>query len=185
MTDTHNPKDDNFVMNEESASDEADDDREEYFEAPVSRLDFKSRIPLILGGIGLVLVVILVWLFLSGGRQPTDSNATQKLMSRLTQLEEKLAKLEWLDQGLARLDKQEKNYEALVQKIDRIEGAMKQQSALIEKKIQLLGTRPPTAESSPKKPTASNGKAETATTGVHVVKSGEIRDQYRSIAKTE
>ena len=173
MTDRNDPNDDNFVMSEENASQEDDDDREEYFEAPVSRWELKSHLPVILGAIGLVLVAIVVWLFLSGGRQPADSNATKDLNSRLTQLEEKLAKLEWLDQGLARLDKQEKDHEAMVQRIDRVEAAMKKQSALIEKKIRLLGTKPPAGNGAAKKVAPTTGKAKTTTENVHVVKSGD------------
>ena len=173
MTDQHDPHDDNFVMSEESNSNADDDDREEYFETPVSRRDLKSHAPVVFGAIGLILVATVVWLFLSGDRQPVDSNAIQKIDSRLTQLEEKLAKLEWLDQGLARLDVQEKNYEALVERIDKIERAVKQQSALFEKKIRLLGTRPPSGKGSTLKPTSSVNKPQTSSTKVHVVQTGD------------
>jgi LysM repeat protein len=173
MTDSHDLNDDNFVMSDEHPSQENDDDREEYFEAPVSRWDLKSHKPVIFGAIGLVLLSIMVWLFLSVGRQPADNSAAGELESRMTQLEEKLAKLEWLDQGLARLDKQEKNYEALVQRIDRLEAAMKQQSALIDKKIRLLGTRPPAPKSAAKKTAPTAEKSKTANDGIHVVKSGD------------
>ena len=173
MTDRQDPHDDNFVMSEESNSHEDDDDREEYFEAPVSRWDLKSHAPVVLGAIALVLVVIMVWLFLSGDRQPVDNNAIQKIDSRLTQLEEKLAKLEWLDQGLARLDVQEKNYETLVERIGKIEGAVKQQSALFEKKIRLLGTRPPAEKGSAPKTASSTSEAKTNSAKTHVVQSGD------------
>ena len=115
----------------------------------------------------------MVWLFLSGDRQPVDSNVIQKIDSRLTQLEEKLAKLEWLDQGLARLDVQEKNYDALVQRIDKIEGAVKQQSALFEKKIRLLGTKPPATKGTKQKTVSTNGKSKSASAKIHVVQSGD------------
>lgn len=173
MTDHDERLDDNFVMNHENTTTEDDDDREEYFEAPVSRWDFKSHMPLVLGTTGLVLVAIVAWWLLSGGNQAGDSSTVQKLDQRLTQMEEKLAKLEWLDQGLARLDKQEKTYEALVKKIDRIETAMKQQSALIEKKITLLGTQPPAPANEAKKTSAKTGETKPTSSGIHVVKSGD------------
>ena len=94
MTDRHDPNDDNFVMSEENHSQQDNDDREEYFEAPVSRWELKSHTPVIFGAVALVLVAIVAWLLISDERQPVDSNAIQKLDSRLTQLEEQLARVE-------------------------------------------------------------------------------------------
>ena len=68
---------------------------------------------------------------------------------------------------------QEKNHEALVQRIDKIEGAVKQQSALFEKKIRLLGTRPPAGKGSNQKSTSSASKAKASSAKIHVVQSGD------------
>jgi LysM repeat protein len=173
MTDHRERLDDNFVMNEENTAHEDDDDREEYFEAPVSRWDVRSRRPLLFGAAGLVVVAIVAWLLLSGGNRAVEHGTVQQLEQRLTQMEEKLAKLEWLDQGLARLDKQEKSHDALVAKIDRIEEALRQQSALIDKKIRLLGTKPPAPGASAKKTTAKTGETKSAPAEIYVVKSGD------------
>jgi len=174
MTGNHDESDDNFVMRDEGTSREEEDDREEFFEAPVSRVDFKSHAPIIAGAIGLVLIAMLVWLFLSGNRRPADSDMVQSLDSRLTQLEEKLAKLEWLDQGLARLDKQEKDFAALTQRIVQMEDAYKKELAQIGKNIKSLDKSQTAAKASTEAPAPPAEKKEVvAASRIHVIKTGE------------
>lgn len=174
MASQHDPNDDNFVMREENSSQGQDDDREEYFEAPAARMDLRSHVPVIVGAVGLILVALIVWLFLSGGRQAGDGNATQKFDSRLTQLEEKLAKLEWLDQGLARLDKQEKDFVALTEKVERMEASYNRELAKITKNVSKIDKKAKSVNTRPDAPAVTaNKKSGGAAPKIHVVKAGD------------
>ncbi len=174
MAAPHDQNDDNFVMSEENQAHEEDDDREEYFEAPATRVDLKSHTPVIVGAIGLLLVAVIVWLFLSDDRQSLDTNAIQKFESRLTQLEEKLAKLEWLDQGLARLDKQEKDYAGLSEKIDQLDAAYKRELANIARTVKKSGQPSPAKKANKDAPKVASVKKDAGPSSkTHTVKAGE------------
>lgn len=174
MAGNQDHNDDNFVMNEENQSQGQDDDREEYFEAPPTRMDLRSHVPVIIGAVGLVLVALIAWLFLSGGRQTSDGSTIQKFESRLTQLEEKLAKIEWLDQGLARLDKQEKDFVALTEKIEKMEAAYKRELANITQNVSNIDKRAASGKIRADVPAApADKKIASPASKVHVVKAGD------------
>lgn len=174
MSGNQDHNDDNFVMREENQPQGQEDDREEYFEAPATRMDLRSHVPVVVGAVGLILVTLIVWLFLSGGRQTSNVGSNQKFESRLTQLEEKLAKLEWLDQGLARLDKQEKDFVALTEKVEKMEAAYKRELAKITQNVSNIDKRAASGkirEDAPAEPAGK--KIARPAQKVHVVKAGD------------
>ena len=165
-------QDDNFVMSHETPPQE-EDKREEYLEAAATGSDVKSRLPIVIGAAGLVLVVAILWGMLSGGGRQAGDETLQKLDSRLTQLEEKLAKIEWLDQGLARLDKQEKAADELVRRIDDIDAALKSELSRLGQKIKTLEKNPGATAGGRAAPVAAAAEKNDSKPKLHQVSAGE------------
>ncbi len=177
---------DNFVMSGKHATGE---DREETYgfaaeEVPVVRRSLK---PVLIAAAGLLVAVIIVLMFLSGSPSSGDKEQVKSHEARLRSIEEKLAKLEWLDTGLARLDRKEKEIAALSERIAQLESALNLKVDQLSKQISKpQAAKPPEsapskAENAPSKteppaPKAAAAPAKTAKdakTKVHVVQKGE------------
>lgn len=169
MSDHPDHEEDNFVMHAEAPPREENDDRQAFFESSRSGFDLRAHAPLIAGACGLALVLVIAWLFFFGGRGATTGDAFAQLEARIVLLEDKLAKIEWLDQGLARLNKQETDFEGLSEKVAQLEAALKQESARVEKRLAAIkpATAPPLPAAAPAE------KAQSTPPAVHVVSTGD------------
>ena len=172
-----NPKD-NFVMSGKRSGSEEREDTFEYSSTQESGVK-KSAKPIVLAGAGLLLAVIVALMFLSGSPKSGDKDQIKNMDGRLKSMEEKLAKLEWIDTGLARLDRREKE-------IASISDRMVQLEATLNKKVDQLSkeaarpapkpaeTPPPKVEAAPAKPAVSPAKTEKdLKSKMHVVQKGE------------
>lgn len=117
-----NPKD-NFVM---SGKRPGSDEREDTFgyssaEEVGSK---KSMKPIVIAGAGLLVAVIAVLMVLSGSPKSSEKDQLKGLETRLKTVEEKLARLEWIDTGLARLDRKEKEIASLSERMIQLEATL-------------------------------------------------------------
>ncbi len=117
-----NPKD-NFVM---SGKQTGGDDREEsygYSQTEDSGRP-KSIKPVLIGGGVLLVAVIVILMFLSSAPKTAERDLIKSLETRLKNIEEKLAKLEWIDTGMARLERKEKEMASISERMAQLESAL-------------------------------------------------------------
>jgi LysM repeat protein len=179
-----NPKE-NFVMSGPHGNGE---EREESYEE-ASQVDSgarKSLKPVLIAGAGLLAAVVVLLMVFSGSPRTADKEQFKNLEARLKILEEKLAKLDWIDTGMARLDRREKEITSLAERLNQMESAF-------SRKIDQLSKEPPKpqakapeapaaktesqaakAEAPSPKPAPAPPKVEKETKGrIHVVQKGE------------
>jgi LysM repeat protein len=177
---------DNFVMSGKHATGE---EREETygFASGESASAKRSLKPVLIAAAGLLIAVIFVLMFLSGSPKSSEKEQVKSHEARLRSIEEKLAKLEWLDTGLARLDRKEKEIASLSERMLQLESALNLKVDQLSKQMaKPQATKQPEpspskAESAPSKaePPAQKAVASPAPTGkdtktkVHVVQKGE------------
>jgi LysM repeat protein len=177
-----NPKD-NFVMSGKH------EDREEPFNhASAENIGARRSLkPILIAGAGLLVAVIVVLMFLSGSPKSSEKDQVKSHEARLRVIEEKLAKLEWLDTGLARLDRKEKEIASLSERMLQLESALNRKVDQLSKEmVKLPAAKQPDApaakmESAPSKPEPPAQKAvsspastvKDAKTKVHTVQKGE------------
>ncbi len=117
-----NPKD-NFVM---SGKQTGGDDREESY--GYSQTEDSSRPksikPVLIGGGILLVAVIVILMFLSSAPKTAERDLIKSLETRLKNIEEKLAKLEWIDTGMARLERKEKEMASISERMAQLESAL-------------------------------------------------------------
>ena len=181
MVDPKNDNREEFIINDNYAAEEAAAlDREDYYERSSRVFREKSIVPFVIGGLGLLVLVILLVIFLSKPKNIVDQDYLQSLESRMQQMEKKLATIGVIDQTIERLGKQEKDLDRLDKKADRFESAVTTQIDQIIKELgvlhQKISRNSVTAAPQPKtadqiQPAASK-KAESATQ-IHQVQAGE------------
>ena len=164
------------------------EDREEPFEyaAGPEESAKKSLKPIMVAGAGLLVAVIVALMFVSGSPRSADRDLVKSLEGRVKQIEEKLAKLEWIDTGMARLDRREKELAALSERLNQIEAG-------VAKKIDQLGKEaakppakapePPAARSDPPPAKAEAPPAKTAAAPFKVEK--ETKSRTHEVQKGE
>ncbi len=171
-------------MSGQPSVDERRDETFEYAEGP-EETGKKSLKPIMVAGGGLLVAVIVVLMFVSGSPRSADRDLVKSLEGRVKQIEEKLAKLEWIDTGMARLDRREKDVVALTERLNQIEAGL-------NKKIDQIGreaAKPPAktteapapksepgpakAEAPPVKTAPPPAKAAAAPAKTHEVQKGE------------
>ncbi len=180
-----------FVM---SGKYEAGTEREEPYRYAAGGGERNGKLPLktlLTAGAGLLLALVVVLMIFSGSPRSADKDQIKSLDARLKQIEEKLAKLEWIDTGLARLDRKEKDLSALSERITQLESSLGRRIDQIAKEAVKPATKPephaakpespaPRAEAAPK-PAAAAPKADKApATKLYVVQKG---DTLYSIAR--
>jgi LysM repeat protein len=128
---------DNFVIN-----DKYDDARElnqqDYYDDHSGILPKKYLNPFTIGAAGLVVIVILLIVFLSGPEDAVDSKRLQSLEAKIQQLEKKLASIDAIDQALDRLGKQEQNLNLISERFDRFNSTVTTQIDQIIKELGAL-----------------------------------------------
>ncbi|MCU0564837.1 MAG: LysM peptidoglycan-binding domain-containing protein [Desulfobacterales bacterium] len=108
------PTKDNFVM-----SGKKEEREEAYDYVAESGSAKRSMKPIVIAGAVLLGAIVVVLMFLSG-----SPRSVRNMEARLKAAEEKLVKLEWIDTGLARLDRKEKEMAAMSERMLQLETAM-------------------------------------------------------------
>jgi hypothetical protein len=75
----------------------------------------------LIGGGILLVAVIVILMFLSSAPKTAERDLIKSLESRLKNIEEKLAKLEWIDTGMARLERKEKEFASISELMAQLE----------------------------------------------------------------
>jgi LysM repeat protein len=128
---------DNFVINDKY-DDARELDQEDYYDDHSGILPKKYLNPFTIGAAGLVVIVILLVVFLSGPEDTVDSKRLQSLEVKIQQLEKKLASIEAIDQALGRLGKQEQNLNLISERFDRFNSTVTTQIDQIIKELGAL-----------------------------------------------
>jgi LysM repeat protein len=172
-----NPKD-NFVMSGKRTGADERDESYDYSTAQDGGSK-KSMKPIVIAGAGLLVAVIVVLMFLSGAPKSGEKDQIKNIESRLKGVEEKLAKLEWIDTGLARLDRKEKEIAAISERMVQLEAALNKKVDQLSKDVAKAPSKP-TEPSAPKAETPTPKTGATPASGekgvkakVHVVQKGE------------
>jgi LysM repeat protein len=178
-----NPKD-NFVMSGKQAG---GDDREEsygYSQNEDNRRP-KSMKPVLIGGGILLVAVIVILMFLSSAPKSAERDLIKSLETRLKTIEEKLAKLEWIDTGMARLERKEKEMASISERMAQLESTLtkkvdqlsKDMSKPAAKPVEPAAPKPESAAHKPEpavqKPAAPAKVEKDAKARMHAVQKGE------------
>ncbi|MGE5257676.1 MAG: LysM peptidoglycan-binding domain-containing protein [Hyphomicrobiales bacterium] len=168
-----NPKD-NFVM---SGKRSGSDEREDAFGyASADEVGSKKSMkPIVIAGAGLLVAVIAVLMIMSGSPKSGEKDQLKSIETRLKTIEEKLARLEWIDTGLARLDRKEKEIASLSERMIQIETALNKKVEQPPRDAVKPAQAPaPKVEAATPKPAPAPAKTEKeAKPKMHVVQKGE------------
>jgi LysM repeat protein len=178
-----NPKED-FVMSGKQAGGEDREDSFGYSQSEDGSRQ-KSLKPVLIGGGVLLIAVIVLLMFLSGAPKTAERDLIKGMEARLKGIEEKLAKLEWIDTGMARLERKEKEIGSINERMAQLEGALTRKVDQLSKEMTKPAPKPPEpaapkAEPAAPKPdvaapkAAAPAKAEKDTRAkLHAVQRGE------------
>ena len=139
MVDAPKENHEDFVISEDNdtAGDE-DLGQEGYYGNQTGLLQNKSNFPYIIGGIGLIVIVILLVMVLSGPSDGVDGEQLQALEERIQGLEQKLATVGVISQALNRIENNEKDINLFMERVDRFEGTVTTQIDQIIKELGAL-----------------------------------------------
>ena len=171
------PKDtreDFVISNGYDEEEEEDLGREDYYSRPTGVLQNKSNLPYIIGGVGLVFIVILFVIILSGSSDGVKLEQLQALEKRIEQLEKRMTTMGVMDQALERIDKSEKELGLIMERVDRFESTLTTQIDQIIKELGVLHQKTgssPTPKTQAPKPVAKTGTGKKAK--FHEVSVGE------------
>jgi LysM repeat protein len=139
MVDPKFDKQENFVIDEKYNEEELKElNREDYYDDHSGILQKKYFTPFTVGGIGLVIIVILFIVLLTGTKDTVDSEQLQSLETRIQQLEKKLASVAGMDQTLDQIGKQEEKLNSIGQRFDSFNSAVSTQIDQIIKELGAL-----------------------------------------------
>ena len=184
MPEREDTRKEDFVMSSKYAGGEEREGSYEYT-ASEDNTAKRSLKPVLIAGGGLLVAVIVVLMFLSGSPKSAEKDQIKSIETRLKQIEEKLAKLEWIDTGMARLDRKEKDFATLAERMTQMESSMNRRidqlgkeavkpAAKQEPATAKTESAPPRPEAAPAKSAPASPKAEKDSKAkVHVVEKGE------------
>ena len=130
---------DNFVINDKYDDEEVQElNREDYYDDHAGMFRKKYLTPFTIGGVGIIVIVILLVIFLSGPKDVVDSRQLQSLEAKIQQLEKKLAAIGVIDQALDRLGNQEQNLNLISERFDRFNSTVTTQIDQIIKELGAL-----------------------------------------------
>ena len=184
MPEREDTRKEDFVMSSKYAGGEEREGPYEYT-ASEDNTAKRSLKPVLIAGGGLLVAVIVVLMFLSGSPKSAEKDQIKSIETRLKQIEEKLAKLEWIDTGMARLDRKEKDFATLTERMTQMESSMNRRidqlgkeavkpAAKHEPATAKTESAPPRPEAAPAKSAPASPKAEKDSKAkVHVVEKGE------------
>ncbi len=139
MVDSKFKTPENFVINDKYDDEEVRElGREDYYDDHSSIFRKKYLNPFTIGGVGLIVIVILLVIFLSGPKDAVDSRQLQSLEVKIQQLEKKLASIGAMNQALDRLDKQEQKLNLISKRFDRFNSTVMTQIDQIIKELGVL-----------------------------------------------
>ena len=139
MADSKNDNQEDFVISKDLEDEEAEDyHREDYYGNHVGIFQKKTLTPMVIGGVGLVVLVILLIFIISRTGNVIGKEQLQSLETRIQQLESKLATIGVIDQALDRLAEQEQKFTLLSKRADRMEATAKTQIDQIIKELGIL-----------------------------------------------
>ena len=129
----------NFVINDKYDDEEIRElNRENYYDDHSGSIRKKYLTPVTIGGVGLIIIVILLVIFLSGPKDVVGSKQLQSLEVKIQQLEKKLASPGLMDQALDRLGKQEQKLNLISEQFDRVNSTVTTQIDQIIKELGAL-----------------------------------------------
>jgi len=176
MTTQEHDENDNFVMRTESEDTDVNEDQEEdYYLSEGSNLQKPKMLPWIVGaGVLLLLVVLFVGVF-SKDDNSADMAQLKDLEARIARLEDKLAVAEKLQEGMTRIEKQEKTLANLLVRFDNLESGIVKQMAQFKKELtesrqKSVKAAAPQAKAAPP---PDKPKKEEAKPKIHEVRAGE------------
>ena len=174
MVDASKTRED-FVISEDDDTDEEENlGQEDYFDNQTSLLQNKTNLVYIIGGIGLVVIVILLFMVLSGPSDSINNERLQALEKRIQGMEQVLATVGVIGQSLDKIDNNEKEINLFMERVDRFEGTVTTQIDQIIKELGVLHQKTgsaPAPKAKAKQPVAKS--AEPKKIKVHEVKPGE------------
>jgi len=175
MVDASNKNREDFVISEDGDTDAQEDlGQENYYDNQTSLLQNKSNLSYIIGGIGLVVIVILLFMVLSGPSDDLDSQRIQALEKRIQGMEQVLATVGVIGQSLDKIDNNEKEINLFMERVDRFEGTVTTQIDQIIKELGALHQKTgsaPAPKAKAKQPVAKS--PEPKKINIHEVKAGD------------
>ena len=130
---------DNFVINDKYDDEDIQElNREDYYDDHSGIFRNKYLNPFTIGGVGLVVIVVLLVILLSGPEDAVDSRQLQSLEVKIQQLEKKLASMGAMNQAFDRLDELEQKMSLISERYDRFNGTVTTQIDQIIKELGLL-----------------------------------------------
>lgn len=180
MQEREDGRKEDFVM---SGKYEAGTEREEPYRYAAGGEESTGKLPLktiVIAGAGLLLALVVVLMIFSGSPRSAEKEQISSLDVRLKQVEEKLAKLEWIDTGLARLDRKEKDISALSERITQIEAGLGRRIDQIAREAAKPESPAPRPEAAAKPGAAAPKVDKTPAPKTYVVQKG---DTLYSIAR--
>jgi LysM repeat protein len=169
-----NQSDDNFTMSDPDDQAASIDPQEEaYLRGRTSEPGRSSKLRLaIIGAVVLVLILITISIFRGG--EGDSAGKIQELEARIAQIEEKIAKMDWIEKSVTRIGAQEQNFGMLSERVERFEASVKKELSEVSQQLKALRQKP--AASSTAKPAAVSSSASTpkvAAPKTHTVQAGE------------
>jgi len=175
MVDASNKNREDFVISGDGDTDAQEDlGQENYYDNQTSLLQNKSNLSYIIGGIGLVVIVILLFMVLSGPSDDLDSQRIQALEKRIQGMEQVLATVGVIGQSLDKIDNNEKEINLFMERVDRFEGTVTTQIDQIIKELGVLHQKTgsaPAPKAKAKQPVAKS--PEPKKINDHEVKAGD------------
>ncbi len=145
MVDSKFENHDNFVINDKYEDEEVRElDREDYYDDHSGIFRKKYLNPMTIGGAGLIAIIILLVIFLSGPNDSVDGKQLQSLEAKILQLEKKLVSIGPMEQSSGRLGSLEQKLSRISERFDgfnstvttQIDQIIKELSALHQKSSQ-------------------------------------------------
>ena len=131
-----------------------------------------SSIPLVLLGLGFVVMIILFIVFLSKMSDMASKTKVDRIEKRLALLEEKLGKINKIDEKLILLETQGKKFDLFVDRLDRFETSMSLKMDIINNELFTSQKKGKKAAES-KKPEQAKISQKSAKPAYHEVKAQE------------
>ncbi len=180
MVDPISDKQKNFVIDEKFGNDtfgeDTFSDEEEHEFEQENGYENRSGIsprkyltPYTIGAFGLVTIVILFIVFLSGPENSVDSKQLESIEARIQQLEQRLPPADTQDETRDRLDRQDEKLNSISERFDRFNTTISAQINQIIKELGALQQKSPPASS----PQQTKSKPEPAKPAFHEVRPGD------------
>ncbi len=103
----------------------------------ISRLKFSSitEIPLVIAGIGLLVLIVLLVIFIPKNDMPIDNTHLKQMDERVQQMEERLSQIEMKIQKLANIKNQSKQVDVVMGRMNTLESDLSSRLDSVVKKI--------------------------------------------------